>query len=142
FNFTDASEVFHHPFDHGFSGNIQKRLRLVQGEGIKAGGIAGGENQNIHQGRSVNGVEVPASKWSGPKRRPMQFKMQRVHPLCSSQLGVRSTIRDIKSIDGRSAFGANPSECDVNFISAKALQRIVTKSNSVRRLILDNGKVW
>jgi hypothetical protein len=55
----------------------------------------------------------------------MQFTMQRVHPLCSSQLGVRSTIRDIKSIDGRSAFGANPSECDVNFISAKALQQIV-----------------
>jgi hypothetical protein len=68
---------------------------------------------------------VRASKWSGPKRRLMQFAMQRVHPLCSSQLGVRSTIRDIKCIDGRSAFGANPSECDVNFISTKALQQIV-----------------
>ena len=109
---------------------------------MEASGVTGGENQNVHQGRSVNGVEVRASEWSGPERRLMQFTMQRVHPLCSCQLGTRSTIRDIKSIDCRSALSADASECDVDFISAEALQKIMQQSNSIRRLNFDQGKVW
>src|SRR5204862_1481209 len=124
-NFGDVAQVCQHPCDHGFSGNIKKWFRLVQGEGIKASGVSGGKNQNVHQSRTVNDAELRASEWSAPQCRPMQLVVESIQALCSCQLGVRPTIRDIKGIDCRSALGADPSECDVDFISAEALQKIV-----------------
>jgi len=55
----------------------------------------------------------------------MQLVVESIQSLRSRQLGVRSTIRDIKSIDCCSALSADPSKCDVDFISAEALQQIV-----------------
>src|SRR5262249_8431472 len=49
FNSSDVAKIFDDPFNHRFSGNIEKRLGLLQGEGIKASGVPGGEDQNIHQ---------------------------------------------------------------------------------------------
>ena len=58
---------------HRLFRNIQERFRLLQGEGIQASGITGGENQNIHQGRIVNGDERRAGKWSAAKCRRVQL---------------------------------------------------------------------
>src|SRR5207248_9438012 len=115
----------HHPSDHGFSGNVNEAFRLVQGEGIEASGVSGGKNQNVHQSRPVNDAGLRANEWSGPQDRPMQLVVESAQSLRSRQLGVRSTIRDIKSIDCCSALGTDPSECDIDFISAEALQQIV-----------------
>ena len=38
----DRSEIIEDPLDHRFAGNFQKRLGLVLGEGIEAGGVTGG----------------------------------------------------------------------------------------------------
>ena len=72
----------------------------------------------------------------------MQLVVEGIQPLRSCYLGVRSTIRDIKSIDRRSALGTDPSECDVDFIPAEALQQIMEQSDSIRRLDFDQGEIW
>src|SRR5207244_8479357 len=81
FNFSDAAEVIDDPCEHRFSGDIQKRFRLVQGEGMQACGITRGENQNIHQAGTVNGDELRASEWSAAKCRRVQLPVQGIHSL-------------------------------------------------------------
>ena len=48
FDARDGGEVIEHPFHHGFSGHLEEGFCLGQSEGVKAGGVAGGENEDVH----------------------------------------------------------------------------------------------
>ena len=47
-NAADGREVVEDVLDHRLAGDGQQRLRLVQGERIQPGGIAGGEDDDFH----------------------------------------------------------------------------------------------
>ncbi len=44
----DAREFVQHVVNHGFAGDGEQRLGLVEGQGIKPGGVTGGEDDNFH----------------------------------------------------------------------------------------------
>src|SRR5205807_8567260 len=153
---------------HRFSSYIQKRFRLLQGEGIQARGITGGENQDIHEAPTVSGSELcasvsypprksgarwighsanaspirTASKWSAAKGRRVQLAVESMHSLGPREFALRATVGHIKRIDRRTALGADAGEGDINFIAAEALQQVVQESDSIRRLDFNQSEVW
>ena len=48
-DFLDGSQVVDDPFHHRLSRDFEQRLSLCEGEGVEAGGVSGGKNEDVHK---------------------------------------------------------------------------------------------
>src|SRR5262245_32361460 len=72
FHIGKASEIVHQPFDDRFAANHKERFCFVQCQRIKARGVSGSENQNVHEIKRVRSKTEKRSSFlyalAGPRR--------------------------------------------------------------------------
>ena len=53
FQVGTANKIVHQPLDDGFASNHEQRFRFIQRQRVKARGVPGSENQNVHEIKTV-----------------------------------------------------------------------------------------